>query len=144
MSRFQCLESQNAFSLHRVLFPTGDLNLCKTSAFLEVSGKSTLQHYSFYTEDIMIICPFMLDQYYWAERMGWIGVSPPPLKRKHLIPDNDTDSILEAVSALLDAIHVALSGEIIARAADLAERICSEINTLIVPKFFRMEEDCNA
>ncbi|XP_057825346.1 sterol 3-beta-glucosyltransferase UGT80A2 isoform X4 [Cryptomeria japonica] len=73
-----------------------------------------------------IICPFTMDQFYWAERMGWLGVAPPPLKKKHLIPDNHKDSIMEAANALLDALNTALSVGMRTRAADLAGKICSE------------------
>jgi hypothetical protein len=32
-----------------------------------------------------IICPFVLDQFYWAERMTWLGVAPQPLSPQHLM-----------------------------------------------------------
>ncbi|KAH9331013.1 hypothetical protein KI387_003121, partial [Taxus chinensis] len=73
-----------------------------------------------------IICPFTMDQFYWAERMAWLGVSPPALKKKHLIPDNSKDSIMEGANALLDAVHMAMSVGMRARAADLAGKIHSE------------------
>lgn len=73
-----------------------------------------------------IICPFILDQFYWAERMNWIGVAPPPLKKKHLIPDNNADSIMEAANSLLDSIHMAMAAEMKDRAVDLAQRISFE------------------
>lgn len=73
-----------------------------------------------------IICPFILDQFYWAERMNWIGVAPPPLKKKHLIPDNNADGIMEAANSLLNSILMAMAAEMKDRAADIAERICFE------------------
>ncbi|KAH7575685.1 hypothetical protein JRO89_XS02G0193200 [Xanthoceras sorbifolium] len=74
-----------------------------------------------------IICPFMLDQFYWAERMFWIGVAPEPLKRKHLVPDNVNDMcIKEAAESLLGAIHYALSPKVKALAVEIAERISIE------------------
>ncbi|XP_074296845.1 sterol 3-beta-glucosyltransferase-like [Silene latifolia] len=38
-----------------------------------------------------IICPLMADQFYWAERMCWLGVAPYPLKRNHLVPESCND-----------------------------------------------------
>ncbi|KAK4846341.1 hypothetical protein QYF36_016114 [Acer negundo] len=74
-----------------------------------------------------IICPFMLDQFYWAERMFWIGVASEPLKRKHLVPDNVNDmSIKEAAESLSGAIRYALSPKVKARAVQIAERISIE------------------
>ncbi|XP_058074849.1 uncharacterized protein LOC131223442 isoform X2 [Magnolia sinica] len=74
-----------------------------------------------------IICPFMLDQFYWAERMFWLGVAPEAIQRRHLLPDNEDDtSITEAANALANAISAALSPKIKARASEIAERISSE------------------
>ncbi|EFH64796.1 hypothetical protein ARALYDRAFT_894363 [Arabidopsis lyrata subsp. lyrata] len=45
----------------------------------------------------LIICPFMLDQFYWAEKMSWLGVAPQPLKRYHLLLEETNDeNIMEA------------------------------------------------
>jgi len=72
----------------------------------------------------------MLDQFYWAERMHWLGVSPEPLSRNHLLPDkNDETSIQEAARLLSMAIHDALSPSVKARAAEVAERIVLEVTT---------------
>ncbi|XP_022642990.1 sterol 3-beta-glucosyltransferase, partial [Vigna radiata var. radiata] len=74
-----------------------------------------------------VVCPFMLDQFYWAERMHWLGVSPEPLSRNHLLPDkNDDTSIHEAARLLSMAIHDALSPTVKARAAEVAQRILLE------------------
>ncbi|KAK7246835.1 hypothetical protein RIF29_41705 [Crotalaria pallida] len=74
-----------------------------------------------------VVCPFMLDQFYWAERMCWLGVSPEPLHRNHLLPDkNDDTSIQEAAHVLSTAIHEALSSSIKVRAAEIAGRISLE------------------
>ncbi|CAI9103904.1 OLC1v1002494C3 [Oldenlandia corymbosa var. corymbosa] len=74
-----------------------------------------------------ILCPFCLDQFYWAERMFWIGVAPEPLKRNHLIPDNDEDfHIKEAADAVVTAINSALSVEMRKRALDISEKISFE------------------
>ncbi|KVI10997.1 UDP-glucuronosyl/UDP-glucosyltransferase [Cynara cardunculus var. scolymus] len=59
-----------------------------------------------------VLCPFMLDQFYWAERMFWLGVSPEPLKRTQLLPDEDDEtSIKEAACGLARAIDYALSSQ---------------------------------
>ncbi|KAK3185010.1 hypothetical protein Dsin_032296 [Dipteronia sinensis] len=52
-----------------------------------------------------IICPFMLDQFYWAERMFWIGVASEPLKRKHLVPDNVNDMSIISSSRIAVRCH---------------------------------------
>ncbi|KAM0902769.1 hypothetical protein ACQ4PT_019057 [Festuca glaucescens] len=72
-------------------------------------------------------CPFLLDQFYWAERLHWLGVAPEPLKRQHLIPDtDDAASINNAADMLLGAIRSALSPEIKAQATRIANRLASE------------------
>ncbi|XP_025622421.1 sterol 3-beta-glucosyltransferase UGT80A2 isoform X2 [Arachis hypogaea] len=74
-----------------------------------------------------VVCPFMLDQFYWAERMHWLGVSPEPLSRNHLVPDkNDETSVQEAAHVLSKAIHDALSSRVKGRAAEISERISLE------------------
>ncbi|KAJ6696414.1 STEROL 3-BETA-GLUCOSYLTRANSFERASE [Salix koriyanagi] len=74
-----------------------------------------------------VLCPFILDQFYWAEKMYWIGVAPEPLNRSHLIPDKlDDVSIGMAAKVLSRAINDALSPNIKARALEIAERISLE------------------
>lgn len=74
----------------------------------------------------------MLDQFYWAERMYWLGVSPEPLRRNHLLPDkNDDRSIQEAAHVLSIAIHDALSSRVKARATEIAERILPEVIAIL-------------
>ncbi|KAK9111164.1 hypothetical protein Scep_018683 [Stephania cephalantha] len=74
-----------------------------------------------------VICPFLLDQFYWAERMFWLGVSPEPLHKDHLLPDQDDEiSIKKAATSLSNAIRLALSPDTKALAANLARRISSE------------------
>lgn len=72
-----------------------------------------------------VVCPFMFDQFYWAERMAWIGVAPEPLKKQHLIPAANS-SLNEAVSSLLQAIKVATSPMMQACASSVGGRIRSE------------------
>ncbi|WOL09172.1 hypothetical protein Cni_G17925 [Canna indica] len=73
-----------------------------------------------------IVCPFILDQFYWAERLHWIGVAPEPLQSRHLLPDNDATSINQAADSLVRTIKVALSPEIKSQALKVANRISSE------------------
>lgn len=74
------------------------------------------------------MCPFMLDQFYWAERMYWLGVSPEPLSRHHLLPDkNDDRSVQEAAHVLSLAIHDALSSRVKTQAIEIAERLSLEV-----------------
>ncbi|XP_044412403.1 O-mycaminosyltylonolide 6-deoxyallosyltransferase isoform X3 [Triticum aestivum] len=74
-----------------------------------------------------VACPFLLDQFYWAERLHWLGVAPEPLKRQHLIPDiDDAASVNKAAGVLLGAIRSALSPEIKAQATVIAQRLASE------------------
>ncbi|OEL29285.1 hypothetical protein BAE44_0009698 [Dichanthelium oligosanthes] len=74
-----------------------------------------------------VVCPFLLDQFYWAERLHWLGVAPEPLQRQHLIPDSDdTLSIHNAADVLLGAIRPALSPEIKAQATRIADKLSYE------------------
>uniref|UniRef100_A0A0D9VDM6 Erythromycin biosynthesis protein CIII-like C-terminal domain-containing protein n=1 Tax=Leersia perrieri TaxID=77586 RepID=A0A0D9VDM6_9ORYZ len=74
-----------------------------------------------------IACPFLLDQFYWAERLHWLGVAPEPLRRQHLIPDTENaSSINNAADMLIGAIRSALSPEIKAQATRIAEKLSSE------------------
>ncbi|KAG6501227.1 hypothetical protein ZIOFF_041105 [Zingiber officinale] len=74
-----------------------------------------------------IICPFILDQFYWAERLHWIGVAPEPLRSCHLLPENiNGTSIIQAADDLARTIKLALSPEIKAQALRVADMISSE------------------
>ncbi|XP_017258946.1 sterol 3-beta-glucosyltransferase isoform X2 [Daucus carota subsp. sativus] len=74
-----------------------------------------------------ILCPFLFDQFYWADRMFWLGVSPEPLKRNDLIPvDGGYKSIKEAAEKLVRSISYALSPEVRACALEVAERLSLE------------------
>jgi hypothetical protein len=64
--------------------------------------------------------------------MHWLGVSPEPLSRNHLLPDkNDDISIQEAAHILSLAIHDALSSRVKTRAAEFSERIFLEVITIL-------------
>lgn len=81
-----------------------------------------------YLSQMQVLCPFMLDQFYWAERMFWLGVAPEPLKRSHLLPEeSDDESIEEAANLLARVIHDALSPEIRQRAVEISKRISLEV-----------------
>lgn len=70
----------------------------------------------------------MHDQFYWAERMFWLGVAPEPLKRNHLLPDtSDNASIHEAATVLSRAINNALSPKVKTCAVEIAARISMEV-----------------
>ncbi|XP_066329852.1 sterol 3-beta-glucosyltransferase UGT80B1-like isoform X2 [Miscanthus floridulus] len=74
-----------------------------------------------------VTCPFLLDQFYWAERLHWLGVAPEPLQRQNLVPDNDDAlSIHNAADVLVGAIRSALSPEIKTQAARIADRLSFE------------------
>lgn len=69
----------------------------------------------------------MLDQFYWAERMCWLGVAPESLRRNQLLPENCDDmSIKEGAYALKNAINRAMSPEIKVRALEISEKISLE------------------
>lgn len=64
--------------------------------------------------------------------MHWLGVSPEPLSRNHLLPDkNDNRSIQESAHVLSLAIHDALSSRVKTRAAEIAEKIFLEVITIL-------------
>ncbi|XP_020250119.1 sterol 3-beta-glucosyltransferase UGT80B1 isoform X2 [Asparagus officinalis] len=85
-----------------------------------------------------IICPFILDQFYWAERLYWLGVAPEPLRKAQLVPDSeDARSIKQAGDALSAAIKHALSPEMKDQASRVSERISSEAGVDEVLKILR-------
>ncbi|XP_018439017.1 sterol 3-beta-glucosyltransferase-like isoform X2 [Raphanus sativus] len=75
-----------------------------------------------------IICPFMMDQFYWAEKMTWLGVAPQPLARNQLLPEesNDEESIMEAAQVVAKAVYDALSSKARASAMAIAETLSLE------------------
>ncbi|KAH0468121.1 hypothetical protein IEQ34_003154 [Dendrobium chrysotoxum] len=74
-----------------------------------------------------ILCPFILDQFYWAERLCWLGVAPEPLERQNLVPDNnDATSIKKAADKLTKAINLALSPTMKEQALKIAESLSVE------------------
>ncbi|GAB2278683.1 hypothetical protein Dimus_013358 [Dionaea muscipula] len=90
-----------------------------------------------------VLCPFILDQFYWAERMFWLGVAPEPLKRNHLVPEQSGDtSIKESASKLSRALCFALSPEIRARAQQISERISHEDGVSEAVRILKEEIGC--
>ncbi|XP_074346914.1 uncharacterized protein LOC141685725 [Apium graveolens] len=74
-----------------------------------------------------ILCPFLFDQFYWAKRMFWLGVSPEPLKRCDMVlVDGNYTSIKEAAEKLARSISYALSPEVRACALEVAEKLSLE------------------
>ncbi|KAF2596677.1 hypothetical protein F2Q68_00012330, partial [Brassica cretica] len=89
-----------------------------------------------------IICPFMMDQFYWAEKMTWLGVAPQPLKRNHLLPEESNDeSIMEAAQVVAKAVYDALSSKTRASAMEIAELLSLEDGVSEVARVLR-EEVC--
>ncbi|XP_039043351.1 sterol 3-beta-glucosyltransferase UGT80B1 isoform X1 [Hibiscus syriacus] len=92
-----------------------------------------------------IICPFMLDQFYWAEKMFWLGVAPEPLSRNHLVPENICNtSIRVEANVLSQAIHDALSPRIKECALEIGKRISPEDGVSEAVKILREEIGCTA
>ncbi|KAJ8529825.1 hypothetical protein K7X08_036660 [Anisodus acutangulus] len=74
-----------------------------------------------------VICPFMLDQFYWAERMHWLGVAPEPLRREHLVPDKNEDFyIKEAANILVRALDCSQSSEVKSCALQISNILSNE------------------
>ncbi|KAJ0988050.1 hypothetical protein J5N97_006406 [Dioscorea zingiberensis] len=91
-----------------------------------------------------ILCPFLLDQFYWAERLCWLGVAPTPLQKQNLVPDSgDATSIQLAADALSKAISAALSPKIKAQAAMVAQRISHEDGVGEALKVLKEEVICS-
>ncbi|VFQ59060.1 unnamed protein product [Cuscuta campestris] len=67
----------------------------------------------------------MLDQFYWAERMFWLGVAAEPLKRELLVPHKGGNG-LEGAKMLANAINFALSSHVKARALEFATALSTE------------------
>ncbi|XP_028088622.1 sterol 3-beta-glucosyltransferase UGT80A2 isoform X2 [Camellia sinensis] len=91
-----------------------------------------------------VVCPFMLDQFYWAERMFWLGVSSEPLKTNHLLPDESDDTcVREAANMLTRALNYALSSKVKARSSEIAERLSLEDGVLEALKILKEEISCS-
>eukprot|EP00897_Mesotaenium_endlicherianum_P005150 jgi/Mesen1/4663/ME000241S03703 len=74
-----------------------------------------------------VVCPFMFDQFYWAERMAWLGVASEPLRPKVLMPPgNDPESLASSLEAVAAALAGTTSGALRRRAAQLGAEIRAE------------------
>lgn len=72
----------------------------------------------------------MMDQFYWAEKMTWLGVAPQPLKRNHLLPEESNDeSIMEAAQVVAKAVDYALSAKTRASAMEIAKVLSLEVTS---------------
>lgn len=70
----------------------------------------------------------MMDQFYWAEKMSWLGVAPQPLKRNHLLLEETNDeNIIEAAKVVAKAIYDALSAKTRTRAMEIAAILSLEV-----------------
>eukprot|EP00898_Chlorokybus_atmophyticus_P000155 jgi/Chlat1/113/Chrsp1S08789 len=70
-----------------------------------------------------VICPFIWDQFMWAEKMAWLGLAPEPLKQWHLMPE--AGQMQDAVAASVKAVRFALSDEVQAAAKRVEQEFAS-------------------
>lgn len=88
-----------------------------------------------------IICPFVLDQFYWAERMTWLGVAPQPLMPQNLMPDISrtapSESFVEAVKVVTAAISQAFSDVLKRCARSLSAKLEVEDGTAMAVGILR-------
>ncbi|XP_078438933.1 UDP-Glycosyltransferase superfamily protein isoform X2 [Wolffia australiana] len=74
-----------------------------------------------------VVSPFVLDQFYWAERMHWLGLAPEPLQKGSLAPEtDDADTVERGACAVMRAVKLALSPEIKSRASEFAAKVSTE------------------
>ncbi|KAL9239809.1 hypothetical protein vseg_014093 [Gypsophila vaccaria] len=74
-----------------------------------------------------ILCPLMADQFYWSERMFWLGVAPEPFERNHLVPECCDDiSVKEGAHMLSRAIRFTLRPEVKDHAIKISDKISLE------------------
>lgn len=82
-----------------------------------------------------LLCPLQFDQHYWAERLAYMALSPPPLEREQLVgstavpelPANTTNNPwADAVTALVAAMRDAVSDERRRAVADLVKELRQE------------------
>jgi FkbM family methyltransferase len=74
--------------------------------------------------------PLMFDQHYWAEKLTWLGVAPPPLSRSRILdadPRAPGGGVAEVATAIASALRAATSSpELSARAAQLGATLRAE------------------
>lgn len=69
-----------------------------------------------------ILCPCVFDQFFWAERMSWLGVSPAPIKSS----DFFNGDVASTQKKLLEAFDYLIRADTRKCAKNLQERILSE------------------
>lgn len=67
-----------------------------------------------------VVCPFVADQPFWANRMQQLGVAPAPIRQRDL-----------TVSRLATAIHHAQSDDVVNAAALLGRKVRTEHGTTV-------------
>jgi FkbM family methyltransferase len=74
--------------------------------------------------------PLMFDQHYWAEKLSWLGVAPPPLSRTRILdadPRAPGGSVSDVASALASTLRAATSSPALsARATQLGATLRAE------------------
>lgn len=85
-----------------------------------------------------IICPFVLDQFYWAERMTWLRVAPQSLTPQLLMPDmSSSENFHDAVKVISAAIREARSVEMKLCASSLSVKLEGEDGTSVAVSILR-------
>ena len=73
------------------------------------------------------MCPFLLDQFYWAARLEYIGVAAPALKPQDLMPGDGTGEVDCGVKNVGCALRKALGSDMRKRAKELALEVSKEV-----------------
>eukprot|EP00850_Spirogloea_muscicola_P022058 SM000275S10314 [mRNA] locus=s275:27872:32150:+ [translate_table: standard] len=72
-------------------------------------------------------CPFIFDQFYWAERMAWLGVASKPVALHNILSGRGTlEPLVEGTDALTGAILQAAAPTMRQRARDVASNLGKE------------------
>ncbi|CAI5465512.1 unnamed protein product [Closterium sp. Yama58-4] len=75
-----------------------------------------------------LLCPFILDQHYWADRLCYLGVAPPPLHPSDLMPLDSTHQT--TVATVVSRFAAALGAGMRERARELSREIQTEVRLL--------------
>ncbi|CAI5967811.1 unnamed protein product [Closterium sp. NIES-65] len=76
-----------------------------------------------------LLCPFILDQHYWAHRLCYLGVAPPPLRPSDLMPVESAHHS-PAVATVVSRFAAALGVGMRERAQELSREIQTEVRLL--------------
>eukprot|EP00850_Spirogloea_muscicola_P000504 SM000002S05584 [mRNA] locus=s2:1015449:1019679:+ [translate_table: standard] len=72
-------------------------------------------------------CPFIFDQFYWAERMAWLGVASKSVALHNILSGKATlEPLVEGTDALTGAILQAAAPTVRQRARDIASNLGKE------------------